>query len=99
YSHKFLHIFRVLLFSLIFAYILLPIAQLFERYMRPVFAIMLLIALVILAVILLIFLFLPMLTKEVVALVNRFPYYARETRQLYEGVLEYLENMGLPHGM
>lgn len=98
YSNQLLHIIRVIFCSFIFAYIFLPIVQLFERYMKPFTAIIFLIITVLIICGLMIFFFLPMLTREITSLITRLPYYSQKIGSYYEYISGHMELMGIPSG-
>lgn len=98
HSSKFLHIIRVIFCSFAFAYLFLPIVQLFERYMKAYAAIILLILIVLIVCGLAIFLLLPMLTREITSLITRFPHYSQKIGSYYEYISDYMEHMGIPYG-
>ncbi len=101
YRHweKIMHLFGMLVVGIIIAYILTPLCDLLERKMPRAAAISLILIAVGSAFAAFVFLFIPRMVKEALALVDRFPDIMRFIRRTLSSIQSRMDTMGIPKGI
>ena len=94
-----MHLFGMLVVGIIIAYILTPLCDLLERKMPRAAAISLILIAVGSAFAAFVFLFIPRMVKEALALVDRFPDIMRFIRRTLSSIQSRMDTMGIPKGI
>lgn len=97
--YVFLDLLKLVFYGLTFAYIFLPVIEFLEKLMQPSKAFFSFVVLILIFFLASIFLFLPILNRELTALVNKLPVFISKSKEFYRTILDNMEFLEIPTGL
>src|SRR5690606_11045887 len=94
--YVFLDLLKLVFYGLTFAYIFLLVIEFLEKLMQSSKAFFSFVVLILIFFLASIFLFLPILNRELTALVNKLPVFISKSKEFYRTILDNMEFLEIP---